>query len=360
MKKLVLAAAAVVLTGAHLSIPASAVSGGSTLPNGSHPFVARIHSEGVGCTGALIDPEWVITAAQCFPGSGSTPTTPTTVNVGNANLGTGTGQVVKVTGLVRRTDRDVVLAKLERPVLDVTPIALSRTAPVQGEPLSVVGFGRTATDWVPDRPRLATFSVTALGATTASLTGENGVDTCKGDAGGPAFRMVGGRPELVAVNSTSWQHGCLLVTETRQGSTEARTDDIVTWIHQQFPSKRIRNYNTLCADLGSNAVGTPVVMATCQPGHWLSQLWRLPGDGTIRNYNGLCMDLGSNAVGTPVVIATCQPGSWASQQWTVRENRTISNYNGLCMDLDSNAVGTRIVMVTCQPGTWPSQQWTVA
>ena len=52
---------------------------------------------------------------------------------------------------------------------------------------------------------------------------------CKGDTGGPALRESGGRVEVVAVNSTSWQGGCLGTpnpAETRTGAVDALVDDL--------------------------------------------------------------------------------------------------------------------------------------
>src|SRR5205814_9139296 len=125
-----------------------------------------------------------------------------------------------------RTDRDLALAQLDTLIPDITPISLGTTHPATGAALRVAGYGRTATEWVPDQLRTATFSVASTAATTLAITGDNGIDTCKGDAGGPAFTETGGRPQLLGISSTSWQHGCTAVTETRQGSTETRVDDL--------------------------------------------------------------------------------------------------------------------------------------
>ncbi|MER5403074.1 VCBS repeat-containing protein, partial [Streptomyces sp. NPDC002599] len=53
-----------------------------------------------------------------------------------------------------------------------------------------------------------------------------------GDAGGPALRTVNGTTELVAVNSRSWQGGCLGndPAETRTGAIDTRVDDIGAWV----------------------------------------------------------------------------------------------------------------------------------
>ncbi|MET9230784.1 trypsin-like serine protease [Lentzea sp. NPDC003310] len=221
------AAAATLLPGS-----AAGLSGGTVVSGGQFGFLTRVVHAGGACSGALVDRLWVITAASCFPATpqGGVPASPVKVTLGAVDLARGAGTTADVVELVRRGDRDVMLARLAAPVVDVTPVPLATSAPVAGQALQVGGFGRTATEWVPDKPRIAEFAVNAVDALRIMTTGANGVDTCKGDAGGPALRTVGGVVELAGVNTTSWQHGCLAVTETRQGSTHVRTDDIATWV----------------------------------------------------------------------------------------------------------------------------------
>ncbi|NJP83073.1 trypsin-like serine protease, partial [Streptomyces sp. AA8] len=59
-----------------------------------------------------------------------------------------------------------------------------------------------------------------------------GAAICQGDNGGPAFRDIGGKFELVGVNSRSWQGGCFGTDEkeTRTGAVGTRVDDIEKWI----------------------------------------------------------------------------------------------------------------------------------
>ncbi|MEV4315854.1 tachylectin-related carbohydrate-binding protein [Actinocrispum sp. NPDC049592] len=213
---------------------AQAISGGTTVPVGTYPFVARIDLGSKACSGVLVDPSWVLTSAQCLsPGESGAPELAATVAVGDVNVGSGAGHVTKVTKVVRRTDRGVVLAKLAAAATGVQQIAISGAAPTAGETLQVAGFGRTKTDWVPDRPQVAPFTVTSVTGSAVAMTSADGVDTCKGDAGGPAFRVVNGQAQLVALNDRSWQHGCLDSAETRQGSTEVRVDDLGDWVRKQ-------------------------------------------------------------------------------------------------------------------------------
>ncbi|GAB3898776.1 hypothetical protein GCM10029964_083780 [Kibdelosporangium lantanae] len=76
-------------------------------------------------------------------------------------------------------------------------------------------------------------------ATAVNLGGDASV--CKGDAGGPVYRQVGDKIEVVGVHGVSWQHGCFGTNESRNGSTDARVDDIYTWIRQQ-----VANFNFDC------------------------------------------------------------------------------------------------------------------
>ncbi|WP_170211770.1 tachylectin-related carbohydrate-binding protein [Saccharothrix australiensis] len=250
---------------------AQALSGGTAVQNGAHQFLARLTTgTTAGCSGALIAPEFVLTAASCLPANPAE----VRIAVGPVDLSTGAGHITTGAKIVRHAERDVAVVKLAAKAEGIAPLKLAATPLAAGETLKVAGFGRTATDWVPSRPRIAPFTVSALTATEAALTGDK--DTCKGDAGGPAFRD-GVEPQLVALNRTSWQHGCLLVDQPRKGSTETRVDDLKDWITRQI-------------------VPTPV---KCEP----VQLWSVRQNGDLHRYvhhdaatGGLSWS-GGNAVG---------------------------------------------------------------
>ncbi|MFC0432239.1 trypsin-like serine protease [Kutzneria buriramensis] len=233
----VLAAAILVAS----ATPALGLSGGTV--SDDYPFTVWLSMDGRGCSGTLIDTRWVATAADCFPENpqGGAPARRTSASVvrtirdGNV-VEVGSAQVVN---LVPRSDRNLMLAELDAPATRVQPIKVATTGPATGEVLRVAGLGRTTTEWgAPTQPspaqgpsaRSHTFSVTATNPSEISLLGDNGVDACKGDAGGPEFRDANGTRELVAVTGRSWQHGCVGVSETRQGTTGTRVDDLGTWL----------------------------------------------------------------------------------------------------------------------------------
>lgn len=283
--------AAAVTTGAFTSAPAQAVSG-APAKNGDHAFTARldIGNGKRACSAALVDREWLLSAASCFADNpdaspevpAGAPALKTTATIGRTDLTTTTGQVRNVVQLVPHPDQDLVLARLASPVTGITPVALSATAPAAGEELRVAGYGRTKDEWAPLRLHTGTFSVDSASATQIAITGKDGAAVCKGDTGGPAFREAGGSVQLVGVNSRSWQGGCFGAdkAETRTGAIGTRIDTLRTWINA--------NVGPTCASTGALYSVTP----KDPPGSLLRRNVGGPGDGTATVPESLTIDGG--------------------------------------------------------------------
>ncbi|MFF0966981.1 S1 family peptidase [Streptomyces sp. NPDC003703] len=264
-----LAALATALIAGPLAVcaaPASAVTG-TPVTDASFAFTAQVvvgdHDRG--CSGVLVDTEWLLTAASCFadnPASDLTvpagkPKTKTTATVGRADLSGTDGAVREIVELVPRADRDVVLARLNRPVTDVAPVALAATAPAAGEELKFAGYGRDTTEWAPLKLHTGALTVDSADATTATVTGKDGAAACMGDTGGPVVRTAGGTPQLVALNSRSYQGGCFGIdpAETRTGGIGARVDDLASWVAAKTGAPRITDFN--CDGVEDVAVADP-------------------------------------------------------------------------------------------------------
>ncbi|MER7951309.1 trypsin-like serine protease [Streptomyces sp. NPDC096079] len=200
-------------------------------------FTAKIDvGEQSACTGALVAPQWVLTAATCFAADGKPaagkPAVPTTVTVGRVDVTQTGGSVQRAVELVPHADRDLVLVRLATRITDIAPVRIAATPAAQGEKLTKAGFGRTRTEWTSDRLHTGAFTVTSSAATTLNVDPSDTATVCKGDAGGPSLRTVNGVTELVSVTSRAWQGGCLGIdaAETRTGAVDTRADGLASWV----------------------------------------------------------------------------------------------------------------------------------
>ncbi len=348
------ASAALILAGT----AASAVGGGTTVGNDVHRYVAKIQGPAGACTGSLVAPLWVVTAKSCVPhNADGTPTGPVTLTVGRGDLTGTAGRVQQATRIVPRDDRDLALVKLSIPVIDLPVLPIATTAPAAGATVQVIGYGRTTDQWVPDKASIAPFTVGALGSAAFAITSPSGKDTCKGDAGGPA--LAGG--QLAGITSTSWQHGCLTVSESRQGGTQARVDDIAPWIHQTIdvvPAGTITGPEGKCVEniYGKLLNGNPVQYHSCNTTG--TQNWVVAASGMIE-LQSKCIEVagGGTANGTRIQLATCVADP--KQNWTAYPDGSYRAL-GKCLDVANgiNENGTPIQLHDCNGS--PAQQWTVS
>ena len=273
--------AVVTTAGALLSSPAHAVVG-DPVPAGSYTYTAKV-SVGAddtarGCSGALVASDWILTAASCFAADPQTPVVPAGKPALPATA-TVAGRTSAVVQIVPRSGRDLVLARLARPVSGVTPVTVATSAVGTGETLRAVGYGRTATEWVPDTPHTVTFSVDAAGTDGLTVTGVNGA-LCQGDTGGPLLRESNGTAQLVGINSRSWQGGCYGndSSETRTGAITSRVDDLASWVTSTVGAAPVTDFN--CDGVEDIAVSDPKATVGGDAGAGLIRIVYGGGKGT--------------------------------------------------------------------------------
>jgi secreted trypsin-like serine protease len=192
----------------------------------AHPaVVAILDAEGRSyCTGTLIAPDLVLTAAHCFD---------TTVRPVGVGFGAGAEQLVPATRVRIHPDYDPATFSADVALLWLDVAVDVPPAPLLDAPMSA--------SWVGARVRVVGYGLT--GASDVGSSGVRrwvdvpleeieaerfryGVATCGGDSGGPAFLSIGGIDVLAGVTS-SGPPGCLGYGRS------VRVDAVRGWIESE-------------------------------------------------------------------------------------------------------------------------------
>ncbi len=199
---------------------------GGTTDTGD-PSVVMLRSGGSGfCTGTLVTPTVVLTAAHCVEGGDTTSvgfgvngsSTPASVRTYHYHPSWNTNDV--------GAGNDIAVVILNNPVSGVTPTPISRggaSSPVTGSNVRIVGFGQNSSTSGFGTKRTANTTVSSALSRFLNV-GRTGTEKCFGDSGGPTFfRGADGVERVVGVTS----YGNSSCTS---GGTDTRVDAYLSFL----------------------------------------------------------------------------------------------------------------------------------
>jgi hypothetical protein len=224
-------------------------------PDTTDPAVVALRMGGnYYCTGTIVGPKLVLTAAHCFDNGGAVAISTRLSDIYSGADWRPATNVHIETGWIPgqpQFNSDIAIVELAEAInIPPIPINFDRDAADHLTEVRMVGYGPTGTNFGDQG--IKRYAAVPIHPTAGFLETQPGKGTCYGDSGGPSFATINGEERVVAVTS----HG--LATQCERGGRVVRTD-----VHRTFLARYLNVAPTPPGPSGSaSAPPTPSLAPT--------------------------------------------------------------------------------------------------